>query len=98
AEDALGGRVERLDHGPLVDGDDAVHGGLDDGAGAGLALVEGVCRARLLLRPRQHDADGAQERPLVLAEVARRAGVGPEEPGRLALGPEADTEAGDDAE
>ena len=30
AEDPLGGRVERLDGPLLVDGDDAIHGGVDD--------------------------------------------------------------------
>ena len=47
AEDPLGGRVERLDGPLLVDGDDAIHGGLDDRPDSVPALEQ------LLLHPLQ---------------------------------------------
>src|SRR5579862_1498480 len=40
AEDALGGKIERLNASALVDGDDAVRRRLDDGAHLRLALLQ----------------------------------------------------------
>ena len=41
AEQALGGRIGRLDRPPLVDGDDAVDRGVEDGPVPGLAVAQG---------------------------------------------------------
>ena len=42
AEELLGRRVHRLDHAAFVDGDDCVHGRVEDGPRAGLAFKEGL--------------------------------------------------------
>ena len=67
AEDPLGGRVERLDGPLLVDGDDAIHGGVDDRPDPVPALEQ------LLLHPLQRGDVGERDHhpldPVLLGAV-----------------------------
>ena len=71
SKNLLGRRVKGFDNPPLTDGNDTVHCGIQDGAGAGLALVEGLRRVGLLARAGEHGGDGREKRTVLSFKLVR---------------------------